>query len=279
MYSHPYFSKHLKDDKEEPAMDLTFCFEAIVVLEEAMNKLNYIGNFTYSNSANVMSKSIGQQIDNKMKRQQELEKQFEDLIKDKSSKIELVDQEVINDLIKKIQKCAEDLKVSTNNICKSLAENADIPLNLRKARDDKSIIMNKINDIKEDLISGSNKRFNEVIEEINKNSINIEEKRKKEMQLFEQLRKLNEDLAKEENEYIKDSKNLNNRLLAEKKKLAKTKMEESVFKEYRRNELDALRNLKENNFKDDEVHFMKEIDDKIKEKVKFLIIFRKMKLL
>jgi hypothetical protein len=258
-----------KDSKEEPAIDLTFCFEAIIIIEEALNKLNYIGNYTYSNSANVMSKSIGQQIDNKMKRQQELEKEFEDLIKEKWSMTELVDQEEINELIKRIGKCAEDLKASTNNICKSLAENPDIPANLKKAKEDKNIITNKLNDIKEDLISGNLKKFNDIIEEINMNSIKIEEKRKREMQLFEQLKKLNDDLAKEEAEYIKDSKNLNNRLVAEKKKLAKTKMEENIFKEYRKNELDALKSLKEFNFKENDLKLTKDIDDKLKEKVKY----------
>jgi hypothetical protein len=203
-----------------------------------------------------------------MKRQQELEKEFEDLIKDKSSKTELVDQEDITDLIKRIGKVAEDLKASTNNICKSLAENPDIPANLKKAKDDKSIIMSKLVEIKEDLIGGNIKKFNDIIEEINKNSINIEEKRKKEMQLFEQLKKLNDDLAKEESEYIKDSKNLNNRLVAEKKKLAKTKMEEMIFKEYRKNELDALKSLKEFDFREAELRLVKDIEDKMKEKVR-----------
>jgi hypothetical protein len=256
-----------KEVKEESPMDLTFCFEAIVTIEEALSKLNYVGNYTYSNSANVMSKSIGQQIDNKMKRQQELEKHFEDLIKEKTSKIELVDQEDINDLVKRIQKCAEDLKASTNNICKSLAENPDIPVNLKKAKDDKTLIIGKIQDVKDDLVFGNLKKFNDIIDEINRNAINIEEKRKREMSLFEQLRKLNEDLAKEEAEYIKDSKNLNNRLLQEKKKLAKTKMEENIFKEYRKNELDALKTLKETNFNEDELNLLKEIDEKTKEKV------------
>ena len=66
--------QHKKDNKDEAAeniMDLTFCFETLVIIEEALNKLNYIGNFTYSNSANVMSNSIGQQIENKMRVQRD----------------------------------------------------------------------------------------------------------------------------------------------------------------------------------------------------------------
>ena len=50
--------------QEATHSDLIFCFEERVVLEEAIQKLNYISNFTSSNSANAMSKSIGQQIDN-----------------------------------------------------------------------------------------------------------------------------------------------------------------------------------------------------------------------
>jgi len=87
-------------------VDLTFCFEERVVLEEAINKLNYIKDLkeiTSSNSANAMSKSIGQQIDNLMRNQQKLEKEFEDLIVQKTKKVELVDQKSINELINRIE--------------------------------------------------------------------------------------------------------------------------------------------------------------------------------
>ena len=256
-----------KEDSHQKPIDLTFCFESIIILEEALSKLNYIGNYTYSNSANVMSKSIGQQIDNKMKRQQELEKDFEDLIQEKSRKTDLVDEKEIINLIKKIQKCAENLKASTNNICKSLAENPDIPMNLKKAKDDKNLIMNKLTDIKDDLVEGNLIKFYNIIEEINSSSINIEDKRKKEMSLFEQLRKINDDLTKEEIEYTKDKKNLNNKLLSERKQLAKTKMEENIFKEYRKNQLDALKSFTEANFKDNENTLSKNIEDIQKKKV------------
>lgn len=176
-------------------------------------------------------------------------------------------------LIIKIQKCAEDLKTSTNNICKSLAENADIPVNLRKAKDDKNIIMGKLIELKADLICGSNRKFNETIKYINNHSINIEKKRKREMLLFEQLKKINDDIAKEENEYVKDSKNLNNRLINEKKKLAKTKLEENIFSENRKNEIDALKDLNLNNYKEDEARLNKEMEEKIKEKVIIFIMF------
>jgi hypothetical protein len=67
---------------------------------------------------------------------------------------------------------------------------------------------------------------------------------------------------------LKETKNLENRLQAEKKKLAKTKMEENIFKGYRKNQLDALKTLKKTNFQDYEVTLNKEIIDKNKEKVK-----------
>lgn len=265
-HPHPHHKKD-KEENQEAGIDLTFCFEAIVVLEEAMRKLNYIGNYTYSNSANVMSNSIGQQIENKMKLQRELEKKFEELIVDKSSKTELLEEEKINQLIKHIQLCAGELKKSTNDICKSLSENPDIPMNLKKAKDDKNIILSKVSEIKEDLINGNFNKFEQILKEIERNSINIEEKRTREMELFEELRKLNDVLAKEEADYLKDTKNLEARLLAEKKKLAKTKMEENIFKDYRKNQLDALKTLKKTNFKDDETNMEKEIQDKNKEKV------------
>ncbi len=87
------------------------------------------------------------------------------------------------------------------------------------------------------------------------------------MRLFKELRLLNEELSKEEGEYIKETKNLENRLGLEKKKLAKTKMEENIFKGYRKNQLDALKTLKKTNFQDYEVTIKKEIKDKMKEKV------------
>lgn len=256
-----------KDQETGPLIDLTFCFEAMITIEEALNKLNFIGTYTYSNSANAMSKSIGQQIDRLMKHQQELEKKFEELIVEKTSQVDLVDQAQIVELTDKIQKCAKDLKDSTNNICKSLAENPDIVQNLDKAKQDKELVKGNLEKIKVDLINGNFNEFNAILERIKINNINIEDLRKKEMNLFERLRKLNEDLAKEEQEYIKDSKHLNNKLVIAKKELAKTKMEVNILRDYRKSELDALKNLKFQNFNDAENQFQKEIQEKNKEKV------------
>lgn len=259
--------KEIIIDQTGPTFDLTFCFEALIILDESIDKLNYIGNFTSSNSAQTMSKSIGQQIDKLMRRQQELEKEFEGLIYEKTQKTELVDQVKIDKLVAQIQKCAEDLKISTNNICKSLAENPDIPLNLKKAKDDKNLIKIKLENIKGDLVSCSFTMFDNIKEEIRRNNTNIEEQRRTEMHLFERLRRLNEDLQKEQTEYEKDQKNLNNKLVLKKKELAKAKMESKFVKEYRYKELEALQNLKENNFEDYEINLQKQIEEKLAEKV------------
>lgn len=259
-----------KDHESGPLIDLTFCFEAMIIIEEALNKLNFIGTYTYSNSANAMSKSIGQQIDRLMRHQQELEKKFEELILEKTSKVDLVDQAKIMELTDKIQKCAKDLKDSTNNICKSLAENPDIVVNLDKAKGDKELIKINLEKIKVDLINGNFNEFTNILERIKVNNINIEELRKKEMSLFERLRNLNEDLAKEEQEYIKDSKHLNNKLVIAKKELAKTKMEMNIQRDYRKGYLEALKNLKETNFRDSEFHLQKDIEEKNQEKVKII---------
>ena len=261
--------KEKENFEPQSNFDLTFCFQAIIIIEESIEKLNYIGNFTYSNSAQTMSKSIGLQIDKLMKRQQELEKKFEELILEKTLKVELVDQSNIDKLVQQIQVCAEDLKISTNNICKSLAENPDIPINLKKAKDDKNLIKNILENIKGDLVSSSFTMFSLIKEEIRRNNLNIEEQRKNEMNLFERLRKLNEDLTKEQLEYDKDQKNLNNKLSNKKKELSKAKMESKFVKEFRHKELEALQDLKETNFEEYEVNLKLNIDEKQKEKVIF----------
>ena len=81
-----------KDDKdqEELPMDLTFCFQADIILNEALKKAEYIGAFTTSNSKNAMSKVIGNQIYNKLKKQEEYEKVFQNLIAEKAKKINLI---------------------------------------------------------------------------------------------------------------------------------------------------------------------------------------------
>jgi hypothetical protein len=259
--------KKLKEEIIENTSDLTFHFEAIVTIEEALNKLDYIGNYTYSNSASAMSKSIGLQIDNKLKKQQELEKEFEDLILNKIKKVELLEEKEIKDLIHRIQKVADDLKLSTNSICKSLAENPDIPTNLRKAKEDKTYIMTKLNEIKEDLNQGNMIKFIEIIEDIKRKTINIDEKRGEEMKLYKQLKQIENELSKEEAEYSKDVQNLNKRLLAEKKKLEKAKLEENMFKNYREKEVDASKAIKLANFKFNEEGMNSDITYKNKEKV------------
>jgi hypothetical protein len=259
--------KEIKEEDPENTLDLTFCFESIVILEEALNKLNYIGKYTYSYSANVMSNSIGQQIEKKMHTQRGLEQKFQDLIAEKMSKTDLLDENEIKSLISRIQACADELKKSTNDICKSLAENPDIPTNLKKAEVDKDAIIDDLSKIKTDLYKGSLDQFEERKLDIIRESINIEEKRNKEMALFKELRTINEEFAREEQEYQKELKNYENRLTAEKKKLAKTKMEESIFRDYRKNQLEALKVLKKTNFSDAEASLQKEINDKTNEKV------------
>ena len=220
-------------DGEHPSNDLVFCFEGIAIINEALSKLDYIGNYTSSNSASVMSKSIGKQIENLMAEQQKLEFNFEQLIKSKTSKVELVDNNEIEDLKRKIKKNAEELKLSTNNICKSLAENPNIPENLKKASTDKKQIMDKLESFKADLIGGSFLVFNSHMEELRKHNINIPQLRNKEMELFKRLRELNEKLIFEEAEYNKDFKQLNLKLAQKKKELAKSKMEADILSTYR----------------------------------------------
>ena len=113
-----YKSKDDKDAEELP-VDLTFCFQANIILNEALKKAEYIGAFTVSNSKSAMSKMIGIQIFNKLKKQQEFEKKFQSLISEKAKKINLIEEEEINKLNDQIKECAEELKSSTNDICKS----------------------------------------------------------------------------------------------------------------------------------------------------------------
>ena len=54
---------------------------------------------------------IGSQIDNKLRNQQELEKIFDDLIIEKTSKVALVEEEDINKLNAEINKYEEELKL------------------------------------------------------------------------------------------------------------------------------------------------------------------------
>ena len=190
------------------------------------------------------------------------------MIIEKIGMTELLEENKIKSFVKQIEDCADELKKSTNDICKSLSENPDIPANLNKAKDDMNIIVRVLNDIKSDLTNGTSIKFDEIVNDILKNSIKIEEKRTEEMKLFKQLRTLNEELSKEEAEYAKDTKNLESRLAAEKKKLAKTKMEENIFKDYRKNQLDALRTLKKTNFNDYEIAMRNDILDKKNEKDK-----------
>ena len=91
-------SKNKDDKEEELPVDLTFCYQAGIILNEALKKAEYIGAFTVSNSKSAMSKMIGIQIDNKLKKQQEFEKKFQNLISEKAKKINLTQEEEINKL-------------------------------------------------------------------------------------------------------------------------------------------------------------------------------------
>lgn len=254
-----------QDDEDHP-VDLTYCFQCGIILADEIKKVEYIGQYTVSNSKSAMSKMIGQQIDNKLKNQQELEKKFQELIMEKSSKIDLVEEEDIKKLNQKIAECALELKDSTNNICKTLAENPDIPKNLLKAKEDRDLIIKDLMEFQGDFINGKFEKYNQVIERIQRNEINIDQKRKREMELFKQLKTLNEKLTKEEAEFNKEQNEMNQTLISKKRLLAKTKNEEKTFEDYQKNYISALFKLHKSNFEDKETKLKKNIEDKRKEK-------------
>ena len=259
-----------KDDKEgeELPVDLTFCFQANIILNEALKKAEYIGAFTVSNSKSAMSKMIGIQIFNKLKKQQEFEKKFQSLISEKAKKINLIQEEEINELNEQIKECAEELKSSTNDICKTLSENPDIPKNLIKAKRDQKIMINDLKKFQGDFVIGKLNNFNQIIESYESQRINIDDLHKEEMKYFRELKILNENLSKEEADYNKDQIEMNQSLLRMKKMLAKTKLEENIFYQYEENHIKALSALHESNFKEEERKMRREIEEKEKEKEK-----------
>ena len=259
-----------KDDKdqEELPMDLTFCFQANIILNEALKKAEYIGAFTTSNSKNAMSKVIGAQIYNKLKKQEEFEKVFQSLIAEKGQKVNLIEEDEINRLNEEIKKCAENLKISTNDISKTLMEMPDIPKNLLKAKRDQKIMINDLKKLPPDLLIGKLNNFEKIINTYISQRINIDELHKEEMKFFRQLKALNENLSKEEANYNKDQLEMNHSLLRMKKTLAKTKLEENIFYQYEVNHIKALSALHESNFREEERKMRKEIEEKEKEKAK-----------
>ena len=259
-----------KDDKEleELPVDLTFCYQAGIILNEALKKAEYIGAFTVSNSKSAMSKMIGIQIDNKLKKQQEFEKKFQSLISEKAQKVNLIEEEEINRLNDEIKVCAEELKSSTNDIIKTLSENPDIPKNLIKAKRDQKILINDLKKFQGDFVIGKLNNFNQLIDSYVNQKINIDDLRREEMNYFRQLKELNENLSKEEADYNKDQIEMNQSLLRMKKLLAKTKLEENIFYQYEENHIKALSALHESNFREEEKKMRREIEEKEKEKEK-----------
>ena len=259
-----------KDDKEleDLPVDLTFCYQAGIILNECLKKAEYIGAYTVSNSKSAMSKMIGIQIDNKLKKQQEFKKKFQNLIAEKAKKINLIQEEEINKLNEEINICAEELKSSTNDICKTLSENPDIPKNLIKAKRDQKIMINDLKKFQGDFVIGKLNNFEEIINSYISQRINIDDLRKEEMKYFKQLKVLNENLSKEEADYNKDQLEMNQSLLRMKKLLAKTKLEENIFYQYEENHIKALSALHESNFKEEENKMRREIEEKEKEREK-----------
>ena len=259
-----------KDDKdqEELPVDLTFCFQANIILNDSLKKAEYIGAYTTSNSKNAMSKVIGKQIYNKLKKQEELEKVFQNLIAEKAKKVNLIQEEEINKLNEQIKQCAEELKLSTNNISKTLMEMPDFSKNLLKAKRDQKIMINDFKKFQGDFVIGKLNNFEKIITSYINQRINIDDLHKEEMKFFKQLKVLNENLSKEEANYNKDQLEMNHSLLRMKKNLAKTRLEEQIFKQYEINHINALSALHESNFKEEESKLKREIDEKEKEKTK-----------
>ena len=255
-------------DQIELPVDLTYCFQSNIILNEMIKKLEYIGTYTVSNCKGAMSKMIGSQIYTKLQNQKELEKEFDSLIMQKTAKKDLVEEKEINELNVQINKCADELKESANSICKTLAKYPDIPKNLLKAKRDQKLLITDLTVLKDDFVNGKFDNYNELIESLLRKRMNIDDLRKDEMKLFRELKTLNEELSKEEADYTKDQVEMNQSLFRMKKLLAKTKLEENIFLDYQKNHIYALRDLHISNFKEEEMKMRKEIKDKNEEKEK-----------
>lgn len=265
----PKGGKHQKKDnkdEEESYADLTFCFQADIILKDELKKAEYIGTYTVSNSKSAMSKMIGKQIDDKLKQQEKLENKFHGLIQEKSKKVNLIEENEIDRLNKEIDGCATELKESTNDICKTLSENPDIPKNLVKAKRDQRILVTDLKKFFDDFVVGKWNNYDTVIELYKSQKVDVGKLREKEMGLFKELKKLNEKLAKEEAGYNKDQIEMNQSLLRSKKLLAKTKLEENIFINYEENHINALAALHKSNFKEEEKKMIREIEEKEKER-------------
>lgn len=219
--------------EEKPSNDLVFCFQAIITLNESIKKLDMIGNFVSSNSAGVISTSIGKKIQSLLENQKALEIKFQGLIDEKKKKIDLIQENEIKKLKEDIQKTADELKSSINSIKKTLTEKPDIPKNLIKSITDKEKMTENLDEIKSDLINGSFECFNSIMEYLINSKINIKELRTRETTLFSELRKINHLLKVEEEDFLKESKNLKVKLATNNKELSKAKMESDILYDYR----------------------------------------------
>ncbi|MCQ2817151.1 MAG: hypothetical protein MJ252_07790 [archaeon] len=260
--------KKQEELEEIPVVDLSFCFQLEVILNEQLSKLEYIGKYTASNSKGAMSKIIGAQIQEKLKTQSQLEEKFEELIQKKAEKVELVDEDEINEMNKQINQKAMDLKLSAYSIYKTLAENPDVPKNLVKAKNDQRILIGDIVNMKSDLVNGNFDNYEKIIKRIEGSRFDIEQLRKREMSLFKDLKNLNAEYANEEKEFKSDRNEMEAALFSNKKKFANTKLEEDLYDKYTRANIEALVNLYESNFAAEEDKIKKEINNIVEEQKK-----------
>eukprot|EP00927_Polykrikos_kofoidii_P083129 TRINITY_DN843_c2_g1_i1.p1 TRINITY_DN843_c2_g1~~TRINITY_DN843_c2_g1_i1.p1 ORF type:complete len:385 (+),score=122.14 TRINITY_DN843_c2_g1_i1:77-1231(+) len=175
-------------------------FRAQVLLDEAVNKLNFLTNISKNNNSvhgDNLTQFRGHEISRIIQEQRVLEKRYEELIAMRGQLKGLSNKVKFTDTQHEIEEVARKLKESNRNLCRNLKENPDVKGNLQKMKDERDKVREWLEETKSDLMELSFANLVAKVDAERREQERLNEVRKKEKEASQTVKQLEADLQRE----------------------------------------------------------------------------------
>lgn len=200
-------------------------FRAQVLLEEALNKLNFLHSVSSSASGagDELTQHMGVEISRIIQEQRELERKYETLIAQRGQLKGLVNKAKFVETQKDIQDVAHRLKESNRSLCRNLKENPNVQGNLEKMKAERAQVQEWLEETKSELVEHSFANLVSKVDAERREQERLSEVKKKEKEATANVKQLEAELQRENADHERETKLANQEIKELKEDLQRNK--------------------------------------------------------
>lgn len=248
---------------------------AQLLLENALKKLqflSYLGNSGSSNSNNNSNSGseqlggLGDEISRTISDQRQLEKRYEQLIKERSELKGLLNKKAYERVQLEIGEVAQKLRESNKALCRNLKENPNAQGNLIKMQQERTRIQSLLEDTKSELLELGFSNLVSRVESERRDQELLSEVKKKEREASNTVKCLEKELHAEYIDHERDMKNAMTEIKNLKEELQRNKTESSILLATEEKKLKAQESALQRALQQKELALSQELQNLIKQK-------------